>query len=126
MYTGFLQINNISDKLYGGNETIEERHRHRYEVNNNYVERLEKCGLKFVGTDTEKIRMEICELDNHPYYVATQFHPEYLTRPLKPSPPFLGLMLASSNKLKSYLDNECRFTPDESCSEDEYNGNLKR
>lgn len=112
--------------MYGNNQTIEERHRHRYEVNNNYVESLEKAGLKFVGTDTEKVRMEICELDNHPYYVATQFHPEYLTRPLKPSPPFLGLMLASSGKLKSYLDNECRFTPDESCSEDECNGNLKR
>lgn len=89
------------------------------------MERLEKAGLKFVGTDTEKIRMEICELEDHPYYVATQFHPEYLTRPLKPSPPFLGLMLASSGKLKSYLDNECRFTPDESCSEDESEGNLK-
>lgn len=110
------------DKLYGGFETIEERHRHRYEVNIEYVERLEKAGLKFVGTDTEKVRMEICELDDHPYYVATQFHPEYLTRPLKPSPPFLGLMLASSGKLKSYLNNECRFTPDESCSEDESNG----
>jgi len=114
----------VLDKLYGGLETIEERHRHRYEVNIDYVDRLEKAGLKFVGTDTEKIRMEICELDDHPYYVATQFHPEYLTRPLKPSPPFLGLMLASCGKLKSYLNNECRFTPDESCSEDECNGNI--
>lgn len=69
--------------------------------------------------------MEICELDNHIYYVATQFHPEYLTRPLKPSPPFLGLMLAANGKLKSYLDNDCRFTPNESCSEDECDGNLK-
>lgn len=114
-------ISSVIHKLYGGFETIEERHRHRYEVNIEYVERLEKAGLKFVGTDTEKVRMEICELDDHPYYVATQFHPEYLTRPLKPSPPFLGLMLASSGKLKSYLNNECRFTPDESCSEDESN-----
>lgn len=118
-------ILNVLVKLYGGNRTIEERHRHRYEVNNNYVECLEKAGLKFVGTDTEKIRMEICELADHPYYVATQFHPEYLTRPLKPSPPFLGLMLASIGKLQSYLDNECNFTPTESCSEDEYDGNKK-
>lgn len=67
--------------------------------------------------------MEICELSDHPYYVATQFHPEYLTRPLKPSPPFLGLMLASIGKLKSYLDNECHFTPTECCSEDEFDSN---
>lgn len=113
----------IIDKLYGRKPSIEERHRHRYEVNTKYLERLKNAGMNFVGTDTEKVRMEICELDNHPYYVATQFHPEYLTRPLKPSPPFLGLMLASSNKLKSFLDNECRFTPDESCSEDEFNDN---
>lgn len=47
--------------------------------------------------------MEIIELQDHPYYVATQFHPEYLSRPLKPSPPFLGLVLASIGKLDAYL-----------------------
>lgn len=47
--------------------------------------------------------MEIVELQDHPYYVATQFHPEYLSRPLKPSPPFLGLVLASVGKLDAYL-----------------------
>lgn len=83
---------------------IEERHRHRYEVNPKYVEQLEANGLKFVGHDSEKKRMEIVELENHPYYVATQFHPEYLSRPLKPSPPFLGLILASVGKLEAYLD----------------------
>ncbi|XP_050520849.1 CTP synthase 2 [Daktulosphaira vitifoliae] len=106
-------------KLYGRRQQIEERHRHRYEVNLDYVERVEQAGLKFIGVDTEGKRMEICELENHPYFVATQFHPEYLSRPLKPSPPFLGLMLASCGKLKSYLENECRLTPDESCSEDD-------
>lgn len=55
--------------------------------------------------------MEIIELDNHPYYVATQYHPEYLSRPLKPSPPFLGLILASVGKLKSYLARGCRLSP---------------
>lgn len=55
--------------------------------------------------------MEIVELDGHPYYVATQFHPEYLSRPLKPSPPFLGLILASVGKLKSYLARGCRLSP---------------
>lgn len=55
--------------------------------------------------------MEIMELPNHPYYVAVQFHPEYLSRPLKPSPPFLGLILASVGKLQSYLNHGCRLSP---------------
>lgn len=69
---------------------IEERHRHRYEVNPEYVERLQSAGLRFVGKDETKQRMEVAIIDTHPYYVAVQFHPEYLSRPLSPSPPFLG------------------------------------
>lgn len=72
-------------------------------MNPKYVEQLEAKGLKFVGHDSEMTRMEIVELQDHPYYVATQFHPEYLSRPLKPSPPFLGLILASVGKLDAYL-----------------------
>jgi CTP synthase len=98
-------------KLYGNGETIEERHRHRYEVNPKYVEELEAKGLKFVGHDSEKQRMEIMELDKHPYYVAVQYHPEYLSRPLKPSAPFLGLILASIGKLQTYLNQGCRLSP---------------
>lgn len=67
--------------------------------------------MKFVGTDSEKERMEIMELNDHPYYVAVQFHPEYLSRPLKPSPPFVGLILASVGKLSSYLNNGCKLSP---------------
>lgn len=55
--------------------------------------------------------MEIAELEGHSYYVAVQFHPEYLSRPLKPSPPFLGLILASVGKLKQYLARGCKFSP---------------
>ena len=55
--------------------------------------------------------MEIAQLDNHPYYVAVQFHPEYQSRPLKPSPPFLGLILASVKKLEKYIDHGCRLSP---------------
>lgn len=90
-------------QLYNNASQIEERHRHRYEVNPDYVAQLEARGLKFVGHDSEKTRMEIIELEGHPYYVATQYHPEYLSRPLKPSPPFLGLILASVGKLDAYL-----------------------
>lgn len=101
--TLFKEGKSVIKQLYGNASQIEERHRHRYEVNPKYVEQLEAKGLKFVGHDTEKTRMEIVELQDHPYYVATQFHPEYLSRPLKPSPPFLGLILASVGKLDAYL-----------------------
>lgn len=110
-------------RLYGNPQTVEERHRHRYEVNPKFVPDLEKAGMNFVGMDTEKERMEIMELKGHPFYVATQYHPEYLSRPLKPSPPFLGLILASVGKLKSYMDRGCRLSPrqmsDASSDEDE-------
>uniref|UniRef100_A0A182Y8D5 CTP synthase n=1 Tax=Anopheles stephensi TaxID=30069 RepID=A0A182Y8D5_ANOST len=92
-------------QLYNNKDQIDERHRHRYEVNPKYVAQLEQNGMRFVGTDAEQERMEVMELTNHIYYVATQFHPEYLSRPLKPSPPFLGLILASVGKLESYLDD---------------------
>lgn len=61
----------------------------------------------------EETRMEIVELTSHPYYVGVQFHPEYLSRPLKPSPPFMGLVLASAGKLKSYMNRGCRLSPRE-------------
>lgn len=109
--TRFKTDISVIKKLYGNNDEIEERHRHRYEVNPEFVPELEGSGLKFVGTDTEGQRMEILELDKHSYYVATQYHPEYLSRPLKPSPPFLGLILASTGKLKSYLARGCRLSP---------------
>lgn len=99
--------------MYGSPKSVDERHRHRYEINPKYVDQLEEKGLKFVGTDEEKQRMEIVELENHPYYVGVQYHPEYLSRPLKPSPPFLGLILASVGKLQSYLNKGCRLSPRE-------------
>lgn len=55
--------------------------------------------------------MEISTIENHPYYVAVQYHPEYLSRPLSPSPPFMGLVLASVGKLNSYLSKGCRLSP---------------
>ncbi|KAL5292977.1 CTPS1 family protein [Megaselia abdita] len=98
-------------QLYNSPEYVDERHRHRYEVNPKYVDDLEAKGLKFVGYDDKenRTRMEIIELEGHPYYVATQYHPEYLSRPLKPSPPFLGLILASVGKLDSYLRGDVHW-----------------
>ncbi|GAB0094275.1 CTP synthase [Sergentomyia squamirostris] len=111
-------------ELYGNPKTVNERHRHRYEVNPKYVEDLEKCGLKFVGYDEEKTRMEISELNpkQHPYYVGTQFHPEYLSRPLKPSPPFVGLIRAATKMTTSKKDpnSALKLTQtDESSGDDE-------
>ena len=75
--------------LLQADKYIDERHRHRYEVNPAHVELLEKSGLKFVGRDESGERMEIIELNDHPYFVAAQFHPEFKSRPFKPSPLFL-------------------------------------
>ncbi|KAJ3204020.1 CTP synthase ura7 [Entophlyctis luteolus] len=95
----------ITRRLYDNVQVIHERHRHRYEVNPKYVAQLEAAGLKFVGRDEREERMIILERDpsEHPFFVATQFHPEYKTKPLKPVPTFLGFVLASSGLLKEYL-----------------------
>ena len=74
---------------------IDERHRHRYEVNPTYVDRLESAGLKFIGRDETGQRMEILELDDHPYYVGCQFHPEFKSKPMQPSALFVGLLHAA-------------------------------
>ncbi len=81
-------------RLYGATK-IFERHRHRYEINPAYIEKLETAGLKFVGRSDEGRRMEILELRGHPYFVASQFHPELRSRPLRPSPLHVGLVRAA-------------------------------
>ncbi|MCJ1473188.1 CTP synthase ura7 [Lambiella insularis] len=79
--------------------TIFERHRHRYEVNPSYVERLSSNGLSFIGKDDSGERMEVLELKDHPWFVGVQFHPEYLSRVLEPSKPYLGFVAASAGCL---------------------------
>ncbi|KAI7900075.1 CTP synthase [Cokeromyces recurvatus] len=91
----------IVRRLYDGKESVDERHRHRYEVNPIHVETFEKKGLKFIGRDEKGERMEIVELEGHPFFVGCQYHPEYLTRPLKPSPLFNGLIMAAIGKLNT-------------------------
>ncbi|XP_073110654.1 uncharacterized protein [Elaeis guineensis] len=80
-----------SAKLYGNVNYVDERHRHRYEVNPDMIMELERAGLAFVGKDETGRRMEILELPLHPYFVGVQFHPEFKSRPGKPSAPFLAL-----------------------------------
>lgn len=85
----------IVRKLYGDKPSVDERHRHRYEVNPEHVATFEEKGLAFVGCDESGKRMEIVELKEHPYFVGCQYHPEYLSRPLKPAPLFHGLVNAA-------------------------------
>lgn len=82
-----LNKGTISSKAYK-TENISERHRHRYEVNNKYLDQLTSKGLVIAGTNPEKGLVEIIELKDHPFFVATQFHPELKSRPLSPHPLF--------------------------------------
>ena len=82
-------------RLYGDAEHVDERHRHRYEVNPELIEDIEAAGLVYVGKDETGQRCEIMELEGHPYFVGTQYHPEFKSRPNRPSPPFLGLLKAA-------------------------------
>ncbi|KAJ6341455.1 hypothetical protein OIU78_009594 [Salix suchowensis] len=91
--TYFQVMDCKSAKLYGNRGFVDERHRHRYEVNPDMVSTLEDAGLSFTGKDETGQRMEIVELPNHPYYIGTQFHPEFKSRPGKPSALFLGTSL---------------------------------
>ncbi|WMV09210.1 hypothetical protein MTR67_002595 [Solanum verrucosum] len=92
-----------SAKLYGNQSFIDERHRHRYEVNPDMVQQLEDAGLSFTGKDESGHRMEIVELPNHPYFIGVQFHPEFKSRPGTPSALFLGLIAAATGQLETLL-----------------------
>mmetsp|Transcript_13810 Transcript_13810/g.34702 ORF Transcript_13810/g.34702 Transcript_13810/m.34702 type:complete len:563 (-) Transcript_13810:219-1907(-) len=96
----------VLQKLYNGAELVHERHRHRYEVNPEYVGKIHGAGLKLVGRDETGTRMEVAELPDHPYYVGVQYHPEFKSRPLIPSAPFRGLILAACGKLESYVADQ--------------------
>ncbi len=90
-------------KAFGlyGSEGCDERHRHRYEVNNQYIDELESAGWIFTGRSEDGKRMEIAELEGHPYFLAAQFHPEFKSRPLSPSPLHFGLVEAALRKKMS-------------------------
>jgi len=94
----------LASQIYDGEETISERHRHRYEFNPEFRGVLEKEGLVFSGVSPDGKFVEMVELpaDKHPYFVACQFHPEYKSKPLKPHPLFVSFVKAAwENRLKS-------------------------
>ncbi|CAI8607026.1 unnamed protein product [Vicia faba] len=96
--TYFQVADSKSAKLYGDASFIDERHRHRYEVNPDMISQLETAGLSFVGKDETGRRMEIVEMPGHPFFIGAQFHPEFKSRPGKPSPLFSGLIEAACER----------------------------
>ena len=96
MYPAALKAGSTAERVYGSN-LVEERHRHRYEVNNTYREQLENLGLSFSGTSPDGHLVEYVELptDVHPYYIGTQAHPELRSRPTRAHPLFKGLIEAA-------------------------------
>lgn len=93
-----LMEGSVARSLYDNNEIIYERHRHRYEVNNDFRAKLEEKGLVFSGTSPDNRLVEIIELKDHPYFEATQAHPEFKSRPTRPHPLFMGLIKAVLKK----------------------------
>lgn len=100
-YPAVIKKGTIAHKAYGATE-IAERHRHRYEVNPEYVEELSDKGLVFSGTSPDGVLMEIAELPEkeHPFFVGSQFHPEFQARPLHPHPLFTQFIKAAGSKKK--------------------------
>uniref|UniRef100_A0A8D3D5D8 CTP synthase n=1 Tax=Scophthalmus maximus TaxID=52904 RepID=A0A8D3D5D8_SCOMX len=115
--TIFKSNTSVLKKLYGGFEYVEERHRHRFEVNPELKHHFETKGLQFVGQDVEGERMEVIELEGHCYFVGVQYHPEFNSRPIKPSPPYFGLLLAAAGKLQNYMAKGCRLSPRDTYSD---------
>ena len=96
-YACKLHPDSLSRKLYDADK-ISERHRHRYEVNNNYVKNFQAKGLLVAGTNPKENLVEMIEIPQHRFFVATQFHPEFKSRPLNPHPLFRGFIKASTSK----------------------------
>jgi CTP synthase len=96
-YTAVLKSGTVARKLYG-QEKIVDRHRHRYEANNEYRDKYPEWGLKISGTSPDGSLVEMIEAPEHPFFVATQAHPEFRSRPNRPHPLFLGLIKATKSR----------------------------
>jgi CTP synthase len=105
---GTMRLGNYDCHLVSGSkaadayrqDVIVERHRHRYEFNNDYRDKLEEAGLVYSGLSPDKQLVEVCELANHPFMLGSQFHPEFNSRPLRPHPLFLGFVKAAGSTMR--------------------------
>lgn len=97
-YPCVLEKGTLASNLYGSEE-ISERHRHRYEFNNDYKKKMKEKKMVFSGTSPDGNLVEIVEIKNHPYFIAVQFHPEFKSRPDRPQPLFVGLVKATKNRI---------------------------
>ncbi|MDR9449969.1 MAG: CTP synthase [Acidimicrobiia bacterium] len=107
IYAAKLKEGSLARDLYG-EELIYERHRHRYEVNNRYRKDLEAAGLQLSGTSPDGNLVEIVELPSHPFFIASQFHPEFRSRPDNPHPLFAGFMQAAARHRRERPHEEDR------------------
>jgi len=98
-YKAKLKEGSKTYKAYG-KENISERHRHRYEFNNEYRDEIDSAGLQIVGVNPESNLVEIVEMKNHPFFVGVQFHPEFKSRPMNPHPLFREFIKAGLKKSK--------------------------
>ena len=99
IYRAKLNHNSLVQKIYK-NQYINERHRHRYEVNNSLRKKFENKGMIFSGMSPDGKLPEIIEIANHPWFIGVQFHPEFKSRPLKPHPLFSSFIKASNDNNK--------------------------
>ncbi len=88
------------ERCYGKRE-ISERHRHRYEFNNDYREKMQKCGLTLSGISPDGLLIETVELTDRPFFVGVQYHPEFKSRPNRPHPLFMGFIGAAVQKTRA-------------------------
>jgi CTP synthase len=94
-YPCHLVDGSVAARVYGEKEILE-RHRHRFEFNNDYRDMFRQNGMRFSGLSPDERLVEIAELDDHPYMIGSQFHPEFLSRPNRPHPMFVGLIEAAA------------------------------
>jgi len=102
-YPCIIQSGTLTAEVYGEElegALIYERHRHRYEVNNGYRDALAQAGMVFSGTSPDGRLVEITEIKGHPFFIGSQFHPEFKSRPLRPHPLFRGFVEACRNGLE--------------------------
>ena len=98
LYPCELKPSSLSYDAYGGERVVEERHRHRYEFNNDYRKQLTSRGMRIAGICPERDLVEIIELEEHPWFVGVQFHPELKSRPIRPHPLFVGFIGAARKR----------------------------